>query len=228
MSVSAAVSGPENKDSDGTLAGTDLETAMKEAEKAVERSQDLELSADLPEDRPKTAQDAVTEAMITAKNELEEVLEQTKKEAANMREKWMRAAADLENFRKRAQKEREDVQRYGNEKLLKDFLPVIDDLERAVDVVGQTESAQEAKEQLLQGMTLVHKKFLGQLQKSGVESFDALGEPFDPSKHEAVQQLHDEMEAGRVCQQLQRGFQINERLLRPALVVVSLGPEGDA
>ena len=169
--------------------------------------------------------EVVTEAMIKARHELEQVLDQTRKEVENFREKWLRSAADLENYRKRAQREREETLRYGNEKLLRDFLPMLDDLERAIDM-----SVKAAGENatLMDGVRLVHKKFITQLEKHGVATFEAVGEAFDPTRHEAVQQSHGEQPAGTVMTQLQRGFTLNERLLRPAMVVVSLGPESSS
>ena len=173
-----------------------------------------------------SADEAVTEALLAAKKELEAALEQTKREASQLRDNWMRAAADLENYRKRAAREREDVQRYGVEKLLKDFLPVMDDLDRAMSMVSSGEVG-SAGEQLLNGVQLVQKKFLSTLGKHGVTSFESAGQAFDPERHEAVQQAHHpEIPAGQVAQELQRGFMIHDRLLRPALVVVSLGAEG--
>lgn len=206
-----------------------LEAAMAEAVAAVEERQG---GASTP-----GAGEAVTEAILKAKKELEEALEQTKKEASSLRDRWMRAAADLENFRRRAAREREDVQKFGIEKLLKDFLPVIDDMDRAISAGdGQlqaksqdtlTESA--PADQLLGGMKLVQKKFISTLEKHGVTSFESKGETFNPERHEAVQQAHSDSPAGAVAEELQRGFLIHDRLLRPALVVVSLGPQqGDA
>ena len=213
---------PENKQTEeagqearGPKPGSDLADALEEAAQSVEETE--------PDPKP-TADGAVTEAMLQAKHELEDVLAQTQKEAENLREKWLRAAADLENYRKRAAREREDVQKFGNEKLLRDFLPVVDDLERGIEAVMTVEEAKQAKEQMLDGVRLVLKKFLAQLERHGVTTFDTEGEIFDPALHEAVQQVTAELAAGRVVSQLQRGFKINERLLRPATVVVSLGP----
>lgn len=177
-------------------------------------------------DRP-SASEAVTESLLAAKKELEEALEQTKREAASLRDNWMRAAADLENYRRRAAKEREDVKKFGIEKLLQDFLPVFDDLERALGAIGGTEEHGQAK-QLVDGIRLVHKKFLSTLGKNGVVAFESAGETFDPERHEAVQQVHADVPAGKIATEIQKGFMIHERLLRPALVVVSLGPaEGE-
>lgn len=198
----------------------DLESAMKEAVEAVEAR---EAPPAAPPAKP-SAGDAVTEALITAKKELEQVLEQTKKEAEHLREKWLRSAADIANYKKRVVKEREDTIKFANERLLKDFLPIIDDLELAVAAADRVDDKVKAADQLTDGMKLVLKKFMNQLDKHHVSSFDAVGEPFDPNLHEAVQQMHSELDAGTVSQQLQRGFKLQDRLLRPAMVVVSLGP----
>ena len=211
-------SAPESVEELADAQATDLESAMQEAVAAVERRE--------PPAPPKTsANDAITEALIAAKKELEDVLGQTKKEAEHMRERWLRAAADFENYKKRAAREREETVKYGNERLLKDFLPVMDDLELALDAAARVDDKQKAADQLMEGVRLVTKKFIGQLEKHGVSTYEATGEPFDPNLHEAVQQEHGAMEAGRVVRQLQRGFKLNERLLRPSMVVVSLGPQ---
>lgn len=142
-------------------------------------------------------------------------------ERDELKDRWMRSAADFENYKRRAAKEREDVQKFANEKLLKDFLPVVDDLDRAMDVV------KTGSDQVREGMEMVRKKFLAQLEKHGVEAFDSLHQTFDPNLHEAVQQSPSpDVPAGQVLSELQRGFTINGRLLRPAMVIVSLGPSG--
>lgn len=194
----------------------ELKAALEEAAEAIP-SEETE-AADAKGD----AGEAVTEAMLIARRELQRALEQTRKEAERFHANWLRAAADLENYRKRATKERDEVVKFGNESLLKDFLPVVDDLERTVEVVSQT--APEG-DQLLEGVRLVHKKLMSQLEKHGVQGFDSKGTGFDPALHEAVQQTHDEAEAGTVVTEFQRGFKLNDRLLRPSMVVVSLGPK---
>ncbi len=198
--------------------GSELKKAMADAIRSVEEG------ADETEERPqKQASEAVTESLLKAKDELQEVLKQTQTEAQSMRDKWLRAAADLENYRKRAQKEREDVVKFGNERLLKDFLPIIDDLDRVVASTSTTATVDPQAQALVEGVRLVLKKFLGQLEKHGVTSFEAEGKTFDPNLHEAVQQVPSDKPMGAVVNQLQRGFLIAERLLRPALVTVSLG-----
>ena len=153
-------------------------------------------------------------------------LADAERQAADFRDRWMRTAADLENYRRRAAKDRDEVQRFGIEKLLKDFLPVLDDLDRtlsAVEVEGAP-PAPDASNQLLDGVRLVHKKFLAALEKHGVSTFESVGQAFNPERHEAIQQAHAKVPQGAVASELQRGFLIHDRLLRAALVVVSLGP----
>lgn len=192
---------------------------MKEAVEAVEAR---ERGGEAPAGQSGGAAAAVTEALIAAKKELQDALEQAKKEAQGYHERWLRAAADLENYRKRALREREDAEKFSNEKLLRDFLPVVDDLERAVAAIGAVEDETTAK--LVEGVRMVQKKFLAQLERHGVATFEAEGKAFDPAQHEAVQQINAEQPPGQVVSQLQRGFMLHDRLLRPALVVVSMGP----
>jgi molecular chaperone GrpE len=212
----AAEDSKRSEDAQPSAQSPELREALDEAMAAVEeRESKTPAGGD--------ASEAVTEALISAKKELEEALEQTKREAEQLREKWMRSAADLENYRRRASKEREDVQKFGIEKLLKDFLPIVDDLDRALGMVSDAEASGPA-EQLIGGVRLVRKKFLSTLEKHGVTSFDAKGETFNPERHEAVQQVPSDVPAGAVAEELQRGFLIHDRLLRPAMVVVSMGP----
>src|SRR5688500_15814765 len=128
------------------------------------------------EARERSAGEAVTEALIEAKKELEAALAQTQKEAESFRDKWLRAAADLENYRKRAQREREELEKFANEKLIKDLLPGLDDLDRALDMVGPNPSPDVEK--VVEGMRLVQKKNMAQLEKHGVTTFESVGKAF--------------------------------------------------
>ena len=209
----------------------ELDQAFADAAAAVDEAQAHEDGGDTAREEHAPASEHVAEALVDAKRELETALEQTRKEAAQLRDRWMRAAADLENHRRRAAREREDVKKFGIEGLLKDLLPVIDDVSRAVQVTeeqlgGGSSGSNDPTEQLLGGVRLVQKKFMAALEKHGVTTFESTGTTFNPERHEAVQQAHSDLPAGSVASELQRGFLIHDRLLRPALVVVSLGPEG--
>lgn len=140
-------------------------------------------------------------------------------------EKMLRAVADLENFKKRAQKEKEEVQKFGVEKLLKDFLPVIDNFDRALDAA---KSAADF-DSLRKGVEMTRKLFEDTLGKHGVKSFSAKGQPFDPNRHEAMSAAETaDMPANHVFAEMLRGFTLNDRLVRPALVVVSRAPTAPA
>ena len=115
------------------------------------------------------------------------------------------------------------INAHSEEKLIKDILPVVDALDRAVDYV-KNESTEKQLQGVLKGLRLVQKMFLNQLEKNEVVGFDSEGELFDPSQHEAVESRHsEEIQAGNVVSEYQRGFFMNGNLLRPSLVTVSLG-----
>jgi molecular chaperone GrpE len=137
-------------------------------------------------------------------------------------ERMLRAAADLENYKKRAQREKEELQKFGNERLLKDLLPVLDNLDRAL-------AAAPAGDPLVSGVTLVRTAFEQVLSRYGVKGFSALGQPFDPTQHEALMQVPTaEKPPGTVVVEHARGFTLHDRLVRPALVGVAVAPPDGA
>ncbi len=138
-------------------------------------------------------------------------------------EQLLRLAADVENYRKRLEKERQDLRDFANEALLKELLPVLDNLELALchgrDV--------EACAALVAGVENVLKGFRQAIAKFGVTPIEALGEKFDPTFHNAVMQQEDDTVADQtVIQELQKGYLLKNRLLRPAMVVVARNPQG--
>ncbi len=135
---------------------------------------------------------------------------------------YLRQVADLENFKKRGAREKEEAIRYGNEALVKDLLPILDNLERAVE---HAELEGNGKP-LLAGIELVLKGFLEVLEKHGVTQISAKGEPFNPQKHEAFAQVEStDHEPNTVVEELHRGYSMADRLLRPSLVSVAKLPE---
>jgi molecular chaperone GrpE len=133
-------------------------------------------------------------------------------------ERLLRAAADLDNYRKRAAREREEVQRFGVEKLVKDLLPAVDNLDRAL-------AAAAPEDPLATGVRLVRSALEAALAKHGVVGFSALGEKFDPALHEALMQVPaPDQPPGTVVVEHARGFKLNDRLVRPAMVGVAVGP----
>jgi molecular chaperone GrpE len=142
------------------------------------------------------------------------VFEQLKDE----HDRLLRTAADLENYKKRAAREKDDVQRYGNERLVKDLLPVVDNLDRAL-------AAAASGDQLVSGVEMTRRLLLDALGRFGVTSFSAQGQTFDPRLHEALMTVVTSAAApGTVIEEQQRGYYLHERLIRPAAVVVSTAP----
>ncbi len=218
---------------------TTLDEALAQTIAEIEKREDEEIG--LEDDdatfiskgaAPDKNSNPLLEAMIAAKNEAVEALEQTQKEAADLQDRLLRASADFENYKKRQMREREESAKYANEKVIQSFLPAIDNLMRATDVAREQiagDGATPVAETLLEGVEMVSKLFTDALSKLGAELFTSVGEPFDPARHEAVAQLESNVfEKGQVMQEYHRGCMLHERLIRPAMVVVSQGPGGDS
>lgn len=186
------------------------------------------------ESSPKKAKDpqgAMLEAMIQAKNEALAVLEQTQKEAKSLQERLLRVSADFENFKKRQSREKEEAVKYANERLLKEVLPVLDNADRALEVVQKSVETGEgdALQALVDGVAMVFKQLTDTFGRFGIEGFSALGKPFDPAVHEAVAQRDDDtVPSGTVIEEYQKGYLLHGRLVRPSMVVVSSGGAADA
>ena len=153
---------------------------------------------------------------------LREQLEAKKQEAKENYDRYLRQIAEIENYKKRNARERDDAIRFANEMLLKDLLPIIDNLERAVNHAASGENGKT----LVEGVEMVLKGFIDTLAKFGVSQIDAVGQPFDPSKHEAIAQVvSDVNEPNSVVEELHKGYMFRDRLLRAALVSVAKPPE---
>lgn len=156
-----------------------------------------------------------------AEPEPSDPLETARAEAQRYRDQLLRTAADFDNFKKRVRREMEDGERRAREDLLKDLLPVFDNLERAAQHAG---SANDVKS-LSDGLSMVLRMFTDTLSRMGIERVRAVGEPFDPALHEAVQQMETTEHApGTVAAEVQAGYRFGERLVRPAMVVVAKPP----
>jgi len=139
-------------------------------------------------------------------------------EAKNNYDRYIRQVAELDNFKKRAAREREENSRYANENLVRDLLPVIDNLERAIAHGSDNANGKP----LVEGVDMVLKGFLDTLSKHGVQPVAAVGLAFDPAQHEALAQVEStEHQPNIVIEQHQKGYLMRDRLLRPALVTVS-------
>jgi molecular chaperone GrpE len=143
-------------------------------------------------------------------------------------QKYLRLAADFENYKKRLAKEKADVIAYGNEELIKALLNVLDNLERAIEHADEDEDSKP----VIEGVKLVHKQFLSCLEKFGVQFIQASpGQAFDPRLHQAIERVESpDFTPGLIISEMLPGYLLKDRLIRPALVVVSKGPNnaGDA
>jgi molecular chaperone GrpE len=154
--------------------------------------------------------------------ELHASLAEKEKQIEELKERLLYQQAEFENFKKLKAREKQELLRFGNETLIKELLPVIDNLERAIEHAGKTEEAKNIAE----GIALTLNGFLKVLEKSGVTRVEAQGQKFDPNLHEAVYQEENEgVEPGTVVGELQKGYLMDGRLLRPSMVSVAKKPE---
>lgn len=149
--------------------------------------------------------------------ELEAKLAVVEKEKKDNWEKYLRTAADIENMRKRQKRELEDAKTEQKFKVLKEMLPVVDNLERAIEHATKGDE----KNPIIEGLQLVLRQFTNAFERLEVQVVDAMDQPFDPNQHEAISQMESDKTPGTVVQVLQRGYKSGDRLLRPALVVVA-------
>lgn len=150
--------------------------------------------------------------------ELRLKLNAKEEEAKNNYDRYLRQVAELDNFKKRSARDREETARFANDALVKDLLPVIDNLERAIAHASGTGNGKT----LMEGIDLVLKGFLDTLARHGVQPVTAVGLPFDPAQHEALAQVESSAhQPNTVIEQHQTGYMMRDRLLRPALVTVS-------
>jgi molecular chaperone GrpE len=158
-------------------------------------------------------------------------LDELKARAAKADEHWdrlLRTAADLENYKKRAARERVEAAQFATAALIQKLLPVLDHFEMAL-AAGQTaEVPQSGVDSLQAGVALIQQQLKNALAESGLEEIDASGKPFDPTWHEAVSQLETaDVPEGHVVLQLRKGYKLRDRLLRPATVIVAKKPAGE-
>jgi molecular chaperone GrpE len=159
-----------------------------------------------------------TKAETSELDSLRQKLTAKESEAKNNYDRFLRQVAEFENLKRRSAREREDLSRFANENIIKDLLPIVDNLERAV---AHASGGGNGKP-IVEGVEMVLKGLLDILAKHGVTQISAIGQPFDPSKHEAIAQIvSDTHEPNAVVEELHKGYSLHDRLLRPALVSVA-------
>lgn len=156
---------------------------------------------------------------------LKKELEAEREKAKDYRTRLMYFQADMENYRKRVNKDFDEITRYGSQRLILKLLPIVDDLEYAIEA-GKKNKLNNA---LLEGIEMVLKKFYEALKNEGVSKIDAIGKPFDSSSHEATEKvITEEFKEGTVVEEIRKGYVFKERVIRPSLVKVTIKPKKDS
>jgi molecular chaperone GrpE len=155
---------------------------------------------------------------------LEERLKAAEAKAKENYDRLLRVTAELENYKKRMEREMNDFRKFANESLIKDVLPIVDNLERALEIPYANN--EKAFHGMREGVQMTLKGLLGSLERFGVVPIESLDKPFDPNFHQAVMQEEcEKRSANTVSKELQRGYMMRDRLLRPAMVAVSKKPD---
>ena len=185
--------------------GQTSEETVKNTEETTQEEQD-----NLHEDNTES-----TDADLDPKDE---EIQQLKQDVQENEEKYLRLYAEFENYKRRIQKENQTMKAYKAQDVLNDILPTIDNIERALQIDGEDEQFKSLKK----GVEMVHESLLNALSKNGLEKIDAEGQQFDPNVHQAVVQGENpDYESGQITQELQSGYKLKERVLRPSMVKVN-------
>jgi molecular chaperone GrpE len=196
------MTGPEDVESNKTdLLGEDLEN---------DQDTESNLNSDSSEEN--------------SKDNEEEELEKVHADLEKQKDLTLRAEAELQNVLKRTAREVENAHKYGLERFIQNLLPVVDSLEKAAEASAPDQS--ESSDTAIEGINLCCKLLLDVLEKEGIKAIDPLGEPFDPSQHQAMSMVENpDMEPNSIAAVVQKGWKLNERLVRPAMVMVVKGNE---
>ncbi len=158
--------------------------------------------------------------------QLQADLKSAKAEAAEWQDRFLRKAAEFENYRKRIEKEKTDLMNLSNGSVLMEFLPLADDCERALRSFGEAEEEPKSLRQYRDGVELLYKQLMDILNRTGVTPVEAEGKPFDPHFHDALsRQESADCQEDTVIHELRRGYMFKEKLLRPAQVIVAVRPK---
>ena len=162
------------------------------------------------------------------KNSQDSLIDELNTKLKDVEDKLLRSLAENDNLRKRHDKEIEDNSKYAIKDLSYSLLNVADNLQRAIASISSSDSTgidDNVFKNLVIGIKAVEKELIDSLEKHGVTKFESINQKFNPEIHQAVSKIHNEKPEGLIVEEMQKGFKIGERLLRPAMVVVSMGPE---
>lgn len=188
------------------------EKNVAEQEETVDTIENVESDVEIVDaDNVQVEETEVVDEAATKIAELQAKLDETEN-------KMLRAQADFDNFRRRARLDQEAAQKYRAQSLVSEILPALDNFERAL----QIEASNDQTKSLLQGMNMVYNQLVQALQNEGVETIKSVGEQFDPHLHQAVMQVEDEnYDSNSVIEELQKGYKLKDRVIRPAMVKVN-------
>ena len=156
----------------------------------------------------------------------EELIEKLNEEITGLKDQRLRAAAELENFRKRAEKDQSDALKYGISNFAKEIITIRDNIERAQSSISDESKNNEAIKSVIEGIDLIAQSVVSTFEKIGIKKIESLNERFDHNLHQAMMEIeNDELEPGTIVQELIPGYTLHDRLLRPAMVGVSKKPK---
>jgi molecular chaperone GrpE len=170
-----------------------------------------------PEETTPETPEIKEECAPEAEQDLTKSLTEIKQKADDYLDSWKRTQADFQNYKRRIEQERLDMVKYANQQLILSILPILDDFERAFESI----TPKLAKSDWVDGMKLVERKLMTALESQGLSPIKALGETFDPNLHEAV--MHTKGEDGIVVQEMEKGYKLNDKVIRPSKVAVGNG-----
>lgn len=200
---------------------------MKNNKEDIEVKEEGKEPLEAAEDTNEAAEDIPIVSDQTGEIEsLKTEIEKKSQQAKENHDKYVRLYAEFENYKKRVVKDQAEFLKFANERLIKDILPVIDNLERAVEHAKEPSEGTKGELQdingLISGIELTIKQFKDVLGSLGVEEVKSIGEPFDPSRHEAVSHIEtDKYDNNIIINEFQKGYMLNNRMLRPAMVSVA-------
>jgi molecular chaperone GrpE len=178
-----------------------------------------------PGDQPAPGQAQAPGPAGEAGRTVHDVIAALQAEAADFKDKWMRAHAEIDNIRKRTEREKEEIAKYGVTKLARDILGVGDNLQRAIGAIPVGAAEQDpALKSFLEGVMLTERDLLNALERHGIKRQQPMNEPFNPHLHQAVMEMpRTDVPEGTIVEVFQQGFTIEDRVLRPAMVAVAKG-----
>ena len=196
----------------------------KPSSKIINNKSNVEDEKKTKQAKKKNVSDS-TEKTSQVKN-VNDDISKLNEEIENLKEERLRTLAEMDNLRKRFEKDKIDSIRYGNHNLARDILTLGDNLSRALDAISSDEQRSESFNNLIDGLNIVQKEFVTILEKHGVKKIESINKKFDHNYHQAMLEVEtDEFNEGYVVQEIQSGFTLHDRLLRPSMVGVSKKPE---